>query len=853
MLGESPLLGESTRESPSLSASPLVGWPAVAGSFDECRGGFGLRPHWRTLSGQLADLGAAGLEERRQAADALLRENGVTFQVHAEGSTSVGERPWQPDPLPVVIASDEWRRIEAGLLQRQRLAEALLADAYGPQRLIAEGVLPPAAYLAHPGFLRPLHGVEPPGGRRLVIAASDLVRGPDGQWTVVADRAQSPSGAGYALETRIATNRALPEAFRACRVQRLAPFFVALRRALAMPATSGLIGPASRDHPRIALLTPGTASPTYFEHAWLARYLGFTLVEGADLTVRDETVYLKTLGGLHRIDVILRRLDDDWCDPLELRDDSLLGVPGLVAAVRAGNLAVANALGTGLAENGAWLAHADLLCRTVLGEAPLLPVAPTWWGGDDLRPLLDRLDTLLIRPSFHWRSEPIAGWLLSAAERSALAARIAERPWAWIGQEVPPASYTPAWIAGRTTGRHLGIRVFACAGAGTGEEPAVMPGGLVCLGEDPRLIAGFLPGSGSKDCWVLADGPVAEISLLRPVGAPLVLKRGSADLPSRVADNLFWFGRYAERCEGLCRLFRPCLARLNDEAGSAVGRELAALVRVLGRQGLFSGTREALEPRLAALVTNPTTSGGVGEVIGRVRRCAVALRDRLSNDTWRAVHSLAEHIPNDGAGTAPAALTAALDRLVIAISALAGMAAEGTTRGPGWRFLDLGRRLERGIFTTELLRGGIADGDGDQAMEAVLEVADSAITYRSRYLSSLQAPAVVDLLLTDPTNPRALAFLLDRVVEHVQRLPQDGDRALPGEPERLALGAATWVKLLDPHELCRRDEDGARPQLEHVLDHLGSDLERLSASITTHYLTHAGTGRPLTPGWAQGM
>jgi uncharacterized circularly permuted ATP-grasp superfamily protein/uncharacterized alpha-E superfamily protein len=808
--------------------------PSVAGSFDECRDGGAPREHWRTLAGYLDDIGDDGLALRSAEAARLLRENGVTYQLHG-APADASERPWRPDPLPLLIDPGTWARISDGVAQRARMLEAVLADAYGQQRLLGP-VLHPASVLAHPGYLRPLHAV--PVARRLATYACDLVRGPDGAWRVVADRAQAPAGMGYALETRIATSRALPEAYRSSRVHRLAPFFIARRAALAA------LAPNHRDNPRIVLLTPGTGSSTYFEHAWLARYLGFTLVEGADLAVRDECVFLKTLGGLHRVDVIVRRLDDDWCDPLELRDDSLLGIPGLVGAVRSGNVAVANALGSGLAENGAWLPAGDQLCRAVLGEEPVLPTVQTWWGAG----LLPHLDRLLIRPAFNLRSEPIAGWLLSDSQRSELAARIADDPLAWIGQEIPPASTVPVWTAEGIAARHCGLRVFASVGPDG--AVSVMPGGLTCVGEDPRLVAAIAPGGGSKDCWVLAGGPVPEVSLLQPASAPLVLKRGGADLPSRVADNFYWFGRYAERVECLCRLLRPCLGRLSDEPGSHGGQELAVLAAVIEKLGLRSDRSEPLERRILHLASGPSVVGGLHDGVRRMRGCAAALRDRMSNDTWRAVHHVVAELPAGDGGVA--ALSTALDRLVIAGAALAGMAAEGTTRGPGWRFLDLGRRLERAAFTLDLLRATVAGPHGDRSLEAVLDVADSTITYRSRYLTSLQAGAVVDLLLTDPTNPRAVAFLVQQVEQHVRKLPKDKSQALPTQPERLALGATTWLKLVDPHDLCRRDEDGGRSQLVHVLDHLASDLELLSDAVTTSYLTHATTGRSQMPGWARG-
>jgi len=347
--------------------------------------------------------------------------------------------------------------------------------------------------------------------------------------------------------------------------------------------------------------------------------------------------------------------------------------------------------------------------------------------------------------------------------------------------------------------------------------------------------------------WVCADTPVPEVSLLRPAGAPVELKRGGADLPSRVADNLYWFGRYGERAEDMCRLLRAALARVGDIPESVGGRESAALTKVLSQLGHLKPLAGlTLDRQLIALVADPAHPAGLPAVIGHLHSAAFAVRDRLSNDTWRIVSQLREDIAQAETDLDPAEATNRINHLIMALAALAGMASENTTRGPGWRFLDLGRRLERTQFTCDLLRATIAEPRGDDALEVMLEVADSAITYRSRYLTSLQAPAALDLLLTDDTNPRAAAFLLHTVEDHVANLPREAEQALPTEAERLALGAHTWLRVLDPFALCRRDETGARSELAHILEHLSADLDRLSDAVTIRYLTHAKPSRPLS-------
>ncbi len=814
----------------------------VAGGWDEMVDGEGrLRPQWDTLAGELERIGGAHeLGRRGEHAQRLIRENGVTYNVY--GDPRGLDRPWQLDPLPQVIGGAEWDRVAAGLAQRAHLLDLILADCYGSQRLLHDGLLPPAVLFAHPGFLRPCHELQVPGGRRLHLYAADLVRGPDGQWRVLADRAQAPSGAGYALENRIVLSRALPEVYRECRVRRLAAFFAATRDTLIR------LAPRHRDNPRIVLLTPGPYNESYFEHAYLARYLGYTLVEGGDLTVRDDSVFLKTLGGLHPVDVILRRLDDDFSDPLELRNESTLGVAGLVQAARSGNVAIVNALGSGLAQNAALMPLLPGLCRHVLSEDLILPSVESWWCGaqDGLARTLDHLDRLVIKPAFGpGRGEPRFGRRLDAAQRAELRARIAARPYAFLAQEEMPFSSTPVWSSGGLQPRPMALRAFAVA---TSDAYAVMPGGLTRISGDPSLpMVSMQRGGGSKDTWVLSDGPVEHISLLRPVGATVELRRGGIDLPSRVADNLFWFGRYAERAEDCARLLRAAVLRLADDPGSFAGRELSGLVATLRRVGLLPADAPApespgeAEDLLLALLHDAVIDWGMPANLHRLHHAAFAVRDRLSNDTWRVVNHLDRELESrPPMATRLGDALSLLNRLIANLAALAGMGMENTTRGPGWRFLDLGRRLERAMFTADLLRALLAVEDCESGLDLLLDIADSGLTYRSRYLTTLQPGAVLDLLLTDVTNPRSLAFQLQGIVDHVAHLPRELDRALPSAEERLALALDTKLRLSDPLELAAA---GHAAGLGEFLDRLSEDLVLLSDSITRAYLSHLLSSR----------
>ncbi len=833
---------------PSGTAAKLLDGYAPPEGWDELRDAQGeLRPHWRGLTGELERLGPAALAGRWEHALRLIRENGVTYNVY--GDPQGLDRPWQLDAIPEVIPAREWEGVALGLAQRAHLLDLILADCYGPQRLLREGLLPPAAVFAHPGFLRACHELRVPGGHRLHLYGADLVRGGDGRWRALADRAQAPSGAGYALENRIVLSRALPEAYRECRVQRLASFFVGLRETLVR------LAPRNRDNPRIVLLTPGPYNETYFEHAYLARYLGYTLVEGGDLTVRDDCVFLKTLGGLHPVDVVLRRLDDDFCDPLELRNDSTLGVAGLVQAARAGNVAIVNALGSGLAQNPAWMPLLPRLCRHLLGEDLRLESVPSWWCGLDVATTLSHvaanLEHLVIKPisGAGAAGEPVFGNQLSSAAKTALLARIAARPFAYIAQEQVRLSTTPVWTGGGFSPRPMTLRAFAVA---TRDAYAVMPGALTRIAAAPGAratesrqpqIVSMQRGGGSKDTWVLADGPVPHVTLLRPVGAPVELKRGGIDLPSRVADNLYWLGRYGERAEDTARLLRAGVLRLADDPGSLAGREFGALVRALRQTGHLPAEDEDddeqdIGARFLALIHDPALPCGLPATLRGLHRAAFAVRDRLSNDTWRIVNHLDQQLGRRAPGAQLGDDLVLLNRVVVELAALAAMGMENTTRGPGWRFLDIGRRLERALFTCDLLRALIADGADhvDAGLEVALDVADSAITYRSRYLTTLQTAPVLDLLLTDATNPRAVAFQLAAIAEHVAALPRAADRALPSTEERLAFGMVARLRLADPQTLAIGE--GANVRLATFIDGLANDLGTLSDTIARVYLSH---------------
>jgi uncharacterized circularly permuted ATP-grasp superfamily protein/uncharacterized alpha-E superfamily protein len=824
----------------TLPWKPLGDYRLLSGVHDEMVSTTGEpRPHCGPLIRSLEKLGLTELTSRWEGAKRAIRDNGVTYNIY--GDPEGVDRPWTLDMMPLVIAPAEWSRIEGALLQRSRLLNTILADLYGPQRLLHEGLLPPSLVLANPAFLRPCHAVPVPNDVYVHLLAVDLARSPDGQWRVVADRTQAPSGAGYALENRIVLSRSLPEAFRDCHVQRLGAFFRAHRDAL-----MALAPKERRDHPRVALLTPGPLNETYFEHAYLARYLGFTLVEGADLTVRDGQVFIKTLEGLRQVDVILRRLDDSYCDPLELRPDSMLGVAGLMEAVRSGQVTVANALGSGLVEAPAIAAFLPELCRSMLGEELLLAPARSWWCGhpDDLQYVLAHLDELVIKPSFPPRArQPVFGRTLSAEQKSGLRNALLAHPEAYVAQTEVPLSTAPVWTGSALEPRQLVLRAYVSS---SGESTVVMPGGLTRVGAASDIpIVSMQRGGGSKDTWVISEGPVTGVSLLAPRRLTVHRERLDSSLPSRVADNLFWLGRHVERAEQSARLLRSLVGYLTREDTSEDTPEVEALLHVLGDLGVIPAPVKNvplpdLEPQIVMLFRLDAQSSVLRSALGDVRRIAAAVRDRLSLDTWRILHQLPQDLRVRHGRAQFGDVLTYLNRMITDLAAFSGMEMESMTRGNGWLFLDFGRRLERSLASTRLIRSTLGATPSHVAMlEPLLEVADSAITYRRRYFAEAQLPPVLDLLLADVTNPRALAFQLSAMADLLAQFPRDQKSTSPAPEQRMVAHAIEAVAAADFDALCEPGADLAFERLTGLLDLVDEDVRGVSDTVTLQYFSHA--------------
>jgi uncharacterized circularly permuted ATP-grasp superfamily protein/uncharacterized alpha-E superfamily protein len=804
--------------------------------------GVNPRAHWAHLMESLRAIGPEELGRRCLRAERRIRENGITYNIYSDPLGA--NRPWEIDIVPFLIAADEWRYIEQGIIQRARLLSLILEDLYGSQSLLTSGHFPAELLYANPAFLRPLVGVRVPSHSYLHMLAVDLARSPDGQWWVLSDRTQAPSGSGYALENRTIVTDVLPKIFRSSNVLRLAPFFRAQRDALNSLAQC--------NNPRIVLLTPGPNNETYFEHSYIARYLGFTLVEGADLTVRDRCVYLKTVDGLERVDVILRRVDDSFCDPLELRSDSLLGVPGLVEAVVAGNIKIANALGSGVIETAAIMPFLPGLSRHMTGESLKLPSVATWWCGQTyaLDWVLNHLDSIVLKPAFPSRGmEPVFASRLEQAEKRKLTAQLMASPHEYVAQEQIALSNAPVWGNGRLYSRSVVLRAYVI---NTGNGWTAIPGGLVRVAEAEGSVVSMQRGGHSKDAWVLWDSPVdTSFSLLHPRDKPVALRRGSPDVPSSVADRVFWLGRYVERAENTARIARSMISRVRR----ADPAELGCLIRLhsclksrqskLPKAKKKRPTPREFEQELISVISDVKRTDSLAFILSEVSRVGNNVRERLSADMMILIGQLRTSLepPRDSQILDyPATLTLCLELL----SAFSGMERENINRGLGWLFMSIGRRLERAIYLTRLLRQitlPLSEQDWP-LLECLLEVADSTMTYRTRYYTTLQPMAVLDVLMADESNPRALDFQLAHLVDLYQKLPRHMADDLEAMRGALAMLRSFDLRTLGyslPGEPSTAKDTEGLGRLESFLGGLERLLPSWSDNLSSRYFSHART------------
>lgn len=840
--GALPLAAEPAPGAAALDLLLRRALPAEPGVWDELRDAQGRpRAPWQALARWLpqpedGDLGAE-LDRRVVQVAQQLRHDGVTHNVFSE--TGVAARAWSLELLPHLIEPADWAEIERGVVQRAALLEAVLDDVYGPQTLLQRGLLPGALLMRHPGYLRPLRGVRPAGGLRLHIVAFDLARTPDGRWALVSQRCQGPSGLGYVLHNRLTISRQLPDAFRELRVQHIASSYRRLLDTVDAMARQ-LAGGQS---PRLVLLTPGPFSETYFEHAYLARYLGLPLVEGGDLTVRGNRLYLKTVDGLEPVHGVLRRLDDDWCDPLELRADSALGVPGLLQAVRAGTVVMANAPGAGFLETPALQGFMPGICRALRDEPLRLPAVPTWWCGEaaawaDVR---QRLDGRVLRTTF-----PGAG-------RTSLIHRVPPHdvdrdPAAWTVQDWMRYSRAPIWSGGSLSPRPALVRVYVI-GDGDGRWH-VLPGGMTRVARREEASVSMQRGGTSLDTWVLTDGPVDTFSMLpQRLSVDDIVER-RRPVTSRTGENLFWLGRYTERTEQQVRLVR-CILGVIDADSDATEPVLQALSTLAVRNSLapwgvptLVQSAPVFERALLSALADRQGSCSIAYNLASLERASQALRERLSHEQWRLIRAMDEAFvaalqvaPGAASGVPqPPQVLSALDRLAQQLAAVTGAQTDRMTRDHGWRLLTVGRLIERLIGVATLFEAFLESHALGRAagIELLLELFDSAITFRARYQRHEDLLALTDLLVLDDTNPRSWAGVLRRLRTELGKLPGSAERRAALLARLPAHGAGL---ALD--ELRHADDTQLANRLLVLARALASAARQLADDIGTAYFTLA--------------
>lgn len=862
--------------SPQSPTSPAMAPPAglraaaaALGHLDELRGPASssatadpahMAPHWASFFDHLGPIDAVELNHKATRLKRQLRDNGVTYNVYADAGGP--PRPWSLDLFPLIVTPRHWHRIEAGVLQRVRLLERVMADVYGPQTVLRRGLIPPALVQGHPGYLRAMQGAEPAGGTRLHIVAFDLAHGPDGHWSLVSQRTQAPSGLGYLLENRLAISRLFPQAFEQLRTQRLAGAYQALVSNLKAASPGG-------PDAHIALLTPGPCNETYFEHVYLARYLGLSLVQGGDMVVRGERLYLKTLRGLVPIHGLLKRLDDAYLDPLELRADSSLGVPGLLQAVRAGHVLMANLPGSAFLESPALLGFLPALARQLLDEELSLPALPTWWCGERtaMNSALPRLAHCAIKPTYPAHGPAasfpsVLGRDLSARERDAWAGRIALQGDDHTVQAYLPLSQLPTWQPGATPDsgqivpRSALLRVFAvCNGP---QSWQVLPGGLARVAHAPAEIAAMQRGGSSADVWVMTDAEIDRTTLLTPSLTVDMVAQRRRLVTSRAAENLYWLGRYTERSENtiaLARLTFECLVR-EEHADRSLSDWLDRMARlhslVLADVPSLAQSQRVFERSLIASLGSDTMACSVGFNLRAVRLAAAAVRERLSHEHWNLIERAHDGLLRAFGQRDPPAEYGTLDALDLLktvgrhMAAITGAQTDRMTRDDGWRLLSIGRHVERLGFLASSLRAGLLAGslDNDTGFEAMLALFDSSISFHAQFQQNREMLPLIDLLVLNRDNPRSLAWVAYTLRGRLAKLAGSAPDALC-PMSLLVPDPAGWdLRQLASCEPMARSaaETQARvswPHLHNLLDQCQRAADAVSDNIGASYFTHS--------------
>ena len=837
------------------AGAPETGYDELVEASGEIRAG------WRELADLIGERGRDGLDRLREVVRGLVDNDGISYTaIDRDGETVIDgdgiavPGRWNLDGIPLLLSASDWSTLEAGVVQRSRLLDAVLGDVYGEQHALTSGTLPPELLFGHPGYLRTVRGIENPGRHQLFMHGCDLSRASDGRFLVNNDWTQAPSGVGYALADRRVVAHAIPDVYERVRPRPVSPFAQAVRLALVDAA------PEAAEDPVVVVLSPGIHSETAFDQAYLATVLGLPLVESADLVVRDGKLWMRSLGTLKQVDVVLRRVDAEYADPLDLRPDSRLGVVGLVEAQRRGAVTVVNGLGSGILESPGLQRFLPELLELLTGETPLLDSPRTYWGGIDIERshLLARMPSLLIMSAVG--TETIVGSSLSTGQRDELAARIEAAPWQWVGQEMPQFSSAPTdHFPGGLTSADVGFRLFTVSQR-SGYAPMVGGLGYVLA---PGTGAGTLNKVAAKDIWVRSPSrgtahhaaTIASVKL--PSGTPFISS-------PRVLADQFWIGRYAERAEGMARMlivtrerYHEFRNRLDVDGSECLPVLLEALGQVIAPTAVSDGDGVADASRtLRSLTVDRTRPGSLAHSVESLGLAARAVRDQMSADTWMVLGAVERELVEqarapgrDRIGRVIAddtKLAGVQQQTLAAMLALSGMSAESMVRDAGWTMMDIGKRIERGLALTALLRATLttrrSPGAEQTITESLLVACESAMIYRRRNLGRVSVSAVAELLLFDEENPRSLIYQVDRLRSDLAALPGASGSS---KPERLVAGMTTRLRRMDPADLEDVDHRGCRRELDELLNEMYDSLWDLADVITSTQLSLPGDIQPL--------
>jgi len=814
-----------------------------------------VRPHWETFFDTYSKLGEEEINNRNTDTLRLLKENGVTYNIY--GDPNGLNRPWKLDNIPFLISKEEWTSIETGLSQRAQLLNFILEDIYGKRKLIKEGILPMELIYNHAGFLRQCSGIRQTGKHQLVLYSADIAKSTKGKIWVVNDRTQAPSGSGYALENRTTMTRVIPELFDGLKVRHLSPYFNALRNGL------NEIAPHRNLNPRIVILTPGSSNETYFEHSYLSSHLGFTLVQGNDLIVKDNFVWLKTMGGLERVDVILRRVDDIYCDPLELKADSQLGIPGLLQCVRSGNVSLANPLGSSVLENPGLMPFLQPIARYFLNEDLILPTIASWWCGQprELQYVLENIKTLVIK-KIHRNatgSSSIDGASLSASQLESCKQQIRLNPSLYVGQEKVEISLSPSLIEGRIVPQKVLFRSFLVSNQ---NEYVAMSGGLVRSSADAgNFLISSQTGGFSKDAWIISPEPGRVLNVLKETPETFVETYNDM-LPSHAAENLFWVGRYTERLLGNARFLRTVMQFLaeGNKLITDINRQternlLEAFTKYSYTLPGFMGedTDEIFADPwkdLKDVLFNEKRTGGIKYNFLQFHKAIHEVRDHWSTDTWRVIRGMEEGLQNGIPLSHHGHLQMIhnLDNLITSVVAFIGLNRESISREQGWIMLDVGRKIEQSLLVITMLRTNLVKKYSEQVeynlQQSVLMSNEGLVNYRYKYRRPLQNLLVIDLLVFDPNNPRSVTYQVVRLKSYLQNLPKNNGGKSLTEYERLILEADTLLKLANKTELAVSDEEGYT-NLETFLSRIYQILSAIPGVISKAFFKHEMTPKTI--------